>query len=50
MAPEDTKVVLELELEQGDYDMESAFRLPPESGEERSWGAYFVHVDYVEQR
>ncbi len=44
--PEAPNVVLELELAQGDYDMETAFKLPKEAEQERSWGAYFVHVDY----
>lgn len=42
VAPEDVKVVLDIELEKGDFDKETAFKLPRESGEELSWGAYFV--------
>ena len=52
---EATKVIFELDLKAGDYDLESAFRLPPgagrastaDVGEAGSWGAYFAYVDYL---
>jgi hypothetical protein len=47
MAVGDASVELELALERGDYDMETAFKLPPEADQGRSWGAYFVQVEYL---
>ena len=52
--PGNTKVIFGLDLKAGDYDLESAFRLPPgagrastaDVGEGGSWGAFFAYVDY----
>ncbi len=47
MTPEADHVMIELDLTEGDYDMETAFKLPPRAEETRSWGAYFVYVDFL---
>ena len=41
------KVVFELDLKSGHYDLETAFTLPPAAEHKGSWGAYFVHVSYL---
>jgi hypothetical protein len=43
----DDKVVLELNLQKGEYDLETAFQLPPEANQRGSFGAYFVYVTYL---
>ncbi|MGK0239861.1 MAG: arylsulfatase A-like enzyme [Candidatus Pelagisphaera sp.] len=48
MSPEDPEAVFELELEAGEFDLETAFQLPEtREDHDQSWGAYFVHVEYL---
>ena len=48
ISPEDTKAVFELDLEAGEYDMETVFQLHEgHVDRDRSWGAYFAHVEYL---
>ena len=43
----DDKVIFELDLKQGQFDLETAFKLPPDNELKESWGAYFVYVSYL---
>ncbi|MDA9764690.1 sulfatase-like hydrolase/transferase [Opitutales bacterium] len=43
----DEKVVFELNLQEGQFDLETAFQLPPEAEQTGSFGAYFVYVKYL---
>lgn len=43
----DDKAVFELALQEGNYDLETAFQLPPETAPAGSFGAYFVYVTYL---
>lgn len=48
MSPDAAYAALELDLEAGEYDMETVFQLPEyHEDRDRSWGAYFVHVSYL---
>jgi len=48
MSPDAAYAALELDLEAGEYDMETVFQLPEDHEDrDRSWGAYFVHVSYL---
>lgn len=44
--PADDRVVFQLPLERGQYDLESVF-LDPTAEEHPEWGAYFVYVSYL---
>lgn len=35
-----------MELQAGQYDLETAFALPDDSDTDNSFGAYFVYVSY----
>ena len=39
--------VFELTLQEGSYDLETAFQLPPEADQQGSFGAYFLYVSYL---
>ena len=43
----DDKAVFELNLQEGQYDLETAFQLPPDANQTGSFGAYFVYVKYL---
>ena len=44
----DHKAILEMELEQGDYDMRTYLAGEQPSGKIQKWGAYYVYVSYLE--
>lgn len=43
----DEKAVFELSLQKGNYDLETAFQLPPDSNQNGSFGAYFLYISYL---
>ncbi len=49
MSVEDSRAVIELDLVRGEFDMSTDFQLPAMDDDTRSWGAYYVYVDYLGQ-
>ncbi len=47
MSIDDDKSVFELNLQKGQYDLETAFQLPPNAGHKGSFGAYFLYISYL---
>jgi len=47
LLPDDVEAIFELDLEAGQFDMETVFKLPANVEDPRSWGAYYVHVEYL---
>jgi hypothetical protein len=48
MSLKDDKSVFELKLHKGQYDLETAFQLPPDADHKGSFGAYFVYVSFLD--
>lgn len=44
-----TNAVLEMKLKKGTYDMVTTFEHPADHDGNKEWGAYYVHVDYLEK-
>ncbi len=46
--PLDKKATLEMDLKKGKYDMQTFFKDDTNPTEELNWGAYYVHVNYLQ--